>query len=135
MAPNGFLQKLWRVQRRLVEDARPCLAGTGLDPKRAFLLAQVERGLRPGEIADRLHLPPPSVSHLLADLEAAGWLVREPDPEDRRRQRLRLTEAGRARLEAARRCLEAASNALLKALSEEERATLFALLDRLEEEP
>jgi len=129
------MQKLWRIQRRLLEHARPCLAETGLDPKRAFLLAQVERGHRPGEIAERLHLPPPSVSHLLADLEAAGWLVREPDPEDRRRQRLRLTEEGRARLASARRCLEAASTALLKALSEDEQAALFALLDRLEEEP
>ena len=129
------MQKLWRIQRRLLEDARPCLAETGLDPKRAFLLAQVERGHRPGEIAERLHLPPPSVSHLLADLEAAGWLVREPDPEDRRRQRLRLTEAGKERLTAARACLDAASEALLKNLSEKERSTLFALLDRLEEEP
>jgi DNA-binding MarR family transcriptional regulator len=28
-------------------------------------------------------------------LEAAGWITREPDPTDRRRQRVRLTAAGR----------------------------------------
>ena len=133
MAPSGLLQKLWRIQRRLLTDARPCLSETELDPKRAFLLAQVEQGRRPSEIANRLHLPPPSVSHLLAELEAAGWLVREPDPEDRRRQRLRLTQEGRARLETARRCLESASAALLERLTPEEREELSNLLDRLEE--
>jgi len=129
---NGFLQKLWRVQRRLVSEARPCLAGTGLDPRRSLLLALVERGLGPGEIAGELHLSPPNVSRLLADLEGRGWLVRAPHPEDRRRQRLALTEEGRGRLEAARRCLEAAGERLLGALSAGEREELFRLLERLE---
>jgi len=105
-----------------------------MDPKRFFLLAQIERGGRPGTLAQHLHLPPPSVSHLLAGLEEAGLIVRRPNPEDRRSTLLALTEEGRARLAAARRCLEAAGEAALARLDEAEKRTLIQLLERLEEE-
>ncbi len=128
-----FLTRLWRLQRRLLERAKPCLQKEGIDPKRYFLLAQIERGGRPGTLAQDLHLPPPSVSHLLAGLEEAGLIVRRPNPEDRRSTLLALTDLGRARLAAARRCLEAAGEAALARLDEDEKRALIQLLDRLEE--
>jgi DNA-binding MarR family transcriptional regulator len=48
------------------------------------------------ELAERLRLDKSSVSRLAAELEAAGLLVRERDPGNHRRYRLRLTERGRA---------------------------------------
>jgi len=131
---NGFLALLWRIQRRLLEDARPCLEELGTRPQHVFLLAQAARGKRPGEIAQTLHLPPPSVSHLLGDLEEKGWIERRPDPNDRRRLLPELTPEGRRQLEAARRCLEQASARLLGRLAPEERSSLLSLLARLEEE-
>ncbi len=132
---NGwtFLTRLWRLQRRLLERAKPCLQREGIDPKRFFLLAQLERDDRPSKLAQGLHLAPPSVSHLLAGLEEAGLIVRKPDPSDRRSTRIELTDTGRARLRAARNCLEAASQAALARLDEEEQRTLLALFERLEE--
>ena len=130
----SFLTRLWRLQRRLLERAKPCLQREGIDPKRFFLLAQIERGNRPSELAQALHLPPPSVSHLLGGLEEAGLIVRRPNPSDRRSTLLELTPAGRERLAAARACLEAASEAALARLKEDEREELVRLLERLEEE-
>jgi len=57
-------------------------------------------GLRPSELADRLQISKQSVNDLLHDLEARGYLVREPDPDDGRARVVRLTDRGRA-LEAA----------------------------------
>jgi len=130
---NGLLTRLWRVQRRLLEHARPCLEELGAGPKHVFLLAQAARGRNPSEIARILHLSPPSVSHLLGDLEERGWIHRRPDPRDRRRLVPELTPEGRRLLEEARRCLEAASARLLGRLDPAERRSLLLLLSKLEE--
>ena len=53
-------------------------------------------GNRPSEIADRLQVSKQSVNDLLRDLEARGYLVREPDPTDGRARVVRLTDRGRA---------------------------------------
>ena len=58
-------------------------------------------GLRPSELADRLQVSKQSVNDLLHDLEARGYLVREPDPGDRRARVVRLTDRGRALEDAA----------------------------------
>ena len=58
-------------------------------------------GLRPSELADRLQVSKQSVNDLLHDLEARGYLVREPDPRDRRARVVRLTDRGRALEDAA----------------------------------
>ena len=53
-------------------------------------------GNRPSELADRLQVSKQSVNDLLHDLEARGYLVREPDPTDGRARVVRLTDRGRA---------------------------------------
>ncbi len=58
-------------------------------------------GLRPSELADRLQISKQSVNDLLRDLEARGYLVREPDPGDGRARVVRLTARGRALEDAA----------------------------------
>lgn len=54
--------------------------------------------MSPGELASAEHVQPQSLTRALAGLEAAGLLVRSPDPQDGRRSRLRVTEAGRDEL-------------------------------------
>src|ERR687889_768887 len=53
-----------------------------------------EDGLRMGEIARRSRLPKQTLTTLVPQLERAGLVAREPDPDDGRASRLRLT--GRA---------------------------------------
>jgi DNA-binding MarR family transcriptional regulator len=46
-----------------------------------------------GELAGRLGLSLPTVSGVLADLDRAGYVEREPDPGDRRRTIARIAPA------------------------------------------
>lgn len=50
--------------------------------------------LRPGELALRLHVSPPTASRLVEKLSCAGLVARTPDPEDSRASLVALTSAG-----------------------------------------
>ena len=56
--------------------------------------------------------------------------MRERDPDDRRRHIVELSRMGRATLEHAEQLLAAVQDDVLEALSDDERATLHALLLR-----
>ncbi|NDY58743.1 MarR family transcriptional regulator [Desulfovibrio sulfodismutans] len=56
-----------------------------------FTLATAERPLSQREIADRIFVESPTVVRLLDRLEKLGWVRREPSPQDRRRNLVRLT--------------------------------------------
>jgi DNA-binding MarR family transcriptional regulator len=53
-----------------------------------------------GDLADDLIMTPRNITGLVDHLERDGLVARVPDREDRRSVRARLTEAGRARIEA-----------------------------------
>ena len=50
----------------------------------------------PAELSRSLMLSPAGMTSRLDRLEDAGWIRREPDPDDRRRLLIVLTDAGRA---------------------------------------
>ena len=52
-------------------------------------------GLRPTELAERIHVTKQSVNDVLRDMEDLGYLVRVPDATDGRARVIRLTERGR----------------------------------------
>jgi DNA-binding MarR family transcriptional regulator len=68
---------------------------------------------------------------LLNELEDLGYVQRRRDPTDRRRHVVELTDVGRAALERAEAAQESLGDELFAALSDEERATLRSLLDRV----
>jgi DNA-binding MarR family transcriptional regulator len=55
-----------------------------------------------GELAAREQVAPPSITRVVAKLEAAGLVARHGDSTDRRVSRVAITPAGRRRLEANR---------------------------------
>lgn len=55
-------------------------------------------GSRPGQLAARAGLSKQAMNHLLTQLERSGYLVRRPDPRDRRTRVVSLTERGNAAL-------------------------------------
>ncbi|HEY2479796.1 MAG TPA: MarR family transcriptional regulator [Solirubrobacterales bacterium] len=67
------------------------------------------------DLAAAERVRPQSMAQTVGDLEADALVERNPDPDDRRRALVRLTEAGRARIEADRRARE---GWLVKALEE-----------------
>jgi len=78
---------------------------------------------------------PQSMAQTVHDLEAAALVSRRPDPDDRRRQLVELTRAGRELLRATRARREGwLTGALERELSASERAALagaLALLGRV----
>jgi amino-acid N-acetyltransferase len=83
------------------------------------------------ELADRLMLDKGWISRGVDRLVAAGLVRRAPDPADRRRIRLRLSAAGRARAAALDECLDAHASALVGDFAHDEERQLTALLARV----
>ena len=79
-------------------------------PQYLVMLLLWERDDRPvGDLGQALALESSTLTPLLKRMEAAGHVIRQRDPEDERRVRIRLTEAGWALQEQARQipqCLD-----------------------------
>ncbi|MDR3299540.1 MAG: MarR family transcriptional regulator [Candidatus Accumulibacter sp.] len=83
------------------------------------------------ELLEMLHIRSASLSELVIKLEKHGHIARQRDAKDKRGFLLRLIDSGRAALSAhQRRHTESAAN-FFSVLTETERNTLFALLNRL----
>lgn len=81
-------------------------------------------------VARRLGLDRSTAGTVVRTLEAGGYITRVVGP-DRRRRRLALTDAGRARLEALHGCAAAALDRLLEPLTGDELTALSDLLRKL----
>jgi len=87
-----------RLVRAQVRTHRP--AGLSLPQVRALAFVNGDPDCAPSQLAEYLMLSRPAVTRLLDALVRRGLLTRRLDPADRRRLKLSLTRAGRARLEA-----------------------------------
>lgn len=90
-----------------------------------------ETGWRLGDLRKKVLIDNSKMTRIADYLEQQGWATRQPDPEDRRGQRLLLTEAGADHLATARAAHEAALQTWFAPLSESEKADLLYLLDAL----
>ena len=88
--------------------------------------------LTAGELARRTGVSGAAVSQLVATLDQSGWIERSQAPEDRRRQALALTEAGRSVYRTAARLVHSRVGELLTAFPAPEVDRLGRLLERLE---
>lgn len=73
-------------------------SGVSLDRASVSILRYIAESepLRPGVLAVRLSVEASHVTRQLRQLESYGHVLRVPDPEDRRAQRVQITEAGLA---------------------------------------
>jgi len=85
-----------------------------------------------GALAAAEHVRPPSITRQVRDLEAAGLVVREADPADRRVQRISATAKGRRVLEEGRARRVAMLTAALNRLPAAELPALEAAIDIIE---
>lgn len=90
-----------RLGHRIVEGVNA--AGFDQRPAHSAVLAHIDidGGTRLTTIAARASITPQAVGELIDDLERLGYVVRRPDPQDRRAKRIVLTERGL-------RCVDAA---------------------------
>ncbi len=109
----------------------------GLGAARLSVLSQLYRlgPLTPTQVARQERVKLQTLTRLLADLEAEGLLLRQPDPADARRTLLTLTPAGALVLTGEVHRREASlARALATALDPAERTQLLAacaLMDRV----
>lgn len=92
------------------------LAGVPLDRAAVALLRQIadSEPQRPGELAARLGVEASHVTRTVQQLQKSGYVTRVPDPDDRRAQRIELTDAG---VEAIAKVREAGVRGMQRALS------------------
>ncbi len=118
-----------RLNRRLRQQAL-----AGLSPAQASALGTVKRLGSPtlGELAVAEQVQPPTVTRLVAGMEAAGLLAREVDAGDRRVVRVRITADGRRTMQRIRTLKNAFLSRQLAALDPDEQAAAWALVALLE---
>jgi len=116
------------VLRRVVEPL-------GLTPVQADALSRVlaRDGLSLNELAERLHVDPPTLSGVVECLVTAGYAERREDSQDRRRLRLFATAKARQIQEPLARAEARREAVLTSGLSAAETEQLKGLLRRVAE--
>jgi DNA-binding MarR family transcriptional regulator len=119
-----------RLSRQLRQEA-----GTGLTPSQLSVLASLDRcgALTLGELAERERVAPPSITKVVAKLEEAELIRREPEPADRRVTRVRLTAKGGRLLTSSRQRKNAWLAGQLADLPAADRARVTRAIDVLEQ--
>jgi DNA-binding MarR family transcriptional regulator len=112
------------AERLKVIDLAPSDAGI-------LRLLRVAAGLSQQELAARLKIHPSRLVAILDNLEKRGFVERRANPDDRRLYSLHLTTGGEEALGNIGKVAREHQEALLAALSKEERDTLAALLLRV----
>ena len=111
---SGILADLWQLMHSVLDESEPALEGLGLSAKAFFALESVGDAPFPAQLSRRLHLPPPTVTYLIKQLEERGFLERRAEPGDLRKFRLVPTPAG---LDAVRHGREALGRAFAERLA------------------
>jgi DNA-binding MarR family transcriptional regulator len=116
---------------RIVEGVNA--AGFPNRPAHSSVMAHidVEGGTRLTTIAARANITPQAVGELVDDLERLGYVVRQPDPADRRAKRIVLTQRGRESVAAAFEVIGALETELEDLLGSADLAHLHDMLGRI----
>ncbi len=96
-----------------------------------LMLLDLEKGQRLVDLSERLMLARSTITRIVDQLEKRDFVRRVPDPEDRRAQRVILTELGAERREEAHVAHEESLQRRLSMLSDDERRQLSGLLSKM----
>lgn len=95
------------------------------------VLSQQENGMTMGDLSRSLHVRPPTASKTVARLASQGLVERESNSPDGRVVRVKLTEAGRERLNAVAGAVEKLESELVDLFDNKEAKRLRKALRRL----
>jgi DNA-binding MarR family transcriptional regulator len=96
--PRPLIFHLYTTYQRAGRLVARALEGTGIRPEDAALYSALDRDgpLTPSGLADRLGVGPSTLTYRLKALEAAGVIVRRPNPDDGRSALVELSPDGRS---------------------------------------
>ncbi|WP_394433048.1 MarR family winged helix-turn-helix transcriptional regulator [Streptomyces sp. SGAir0957] len=129
-AVNALRSAVMRLSRRLKHQR----VDESLSPTEMSVLGTLAGcgSATPGELARKEHVQPPSMTRIVALLEAKGLVALEPHPEDRRQKVVTSTERAETMLAESRRKRNAWLADLAVGLDEDEWAKLRAAAPVLE---
>ncbi|MFL1381646.1 MULTISPECIES: MarR family winged helix-turn-helix transcriptional regulator [unclassified Nocardiopsis] len=116
--------------RRVAGDA---LAAVGARRDHFVVLAALAEfgDASQADLSGRTRIYTSDLVSVLNDLVDGGWVRRAPDPADKRRNVITITDEGGRRLAELDRVLAEVNEHVMAPLDREERAQLFALLGRI----
>jgi len=125
----GTFGRFGRVHAQASRAIEAVFARHGLSTGEFDVLASLRRAgapfaRTPGELSRALMLSPGGMTNRIDRLESAGWVRREPDPDDRRSLRVVLTDEGLALVDRAVTDHVENETALLKGLTTAQRQAL-----------
>jgi len=132
--PTWLVGRVAARGRELVADA---IAAEGLKlVQLAVLAATADYGpVAQADLGRRLAVDPKDMVVILNHLQEAVFVLRTPDPADRRKNAITITPEGEAVLARCVALAESANAELLASLSPTEQRQLTALLSRVHEAP
>ena len=103
-----------------------------------MLLFILSKGLEEGavlpsqkQLAQWLHVSPATVANSLKSLERGGYVHKEQDPQDARRNRVSITEKGRQAVLECVKVFETVDNQMLQGFSPEDQAQLMRYQEQM----
>ncbi|MGC5166155.1 MarR family winged helix-turn-helix transcriptional regulator [Luteimicrobium sp. DT211] len=134
--PTGgdFVAVLHAAMRAVRREAEAQLGEDAVAPGQLRLLRMLDRAggvQRPSALAETLDVSPRSVTSKVDAAERDGYVVRHPDPSDRRATLVELTEHGRAVLVRVGNLRATGAGGLLERLTPAEQQELVRLLRRV----
>ena len=132
--PEALAESFLRVARRLRRETslRTAPLGLNLHQSRALRVIGDAGPLRPSEVAERLGIVARSATDAVSGLVTSGFVERTTDPADGRALLLSLSPSGRAALAKVERIRTEVGRDFFGRLPATDRATLAAVLDRLD---
>ncbi len=135
-APIQVLSRISRIAQLLDERRSQAFAEHGLAAHEFDVLAALRRSgapyeQTPGQLIEATHVTSGTMTNRLDRLAERNLIVRRAHPADGRQINIRLTAAGRRKVDAAFEALLASEEALLHSMTTTQRSTLAAGLTRL----
>jgi DNA-binding MarR family transcriptional regulator len=133
VAPMEVLSRLSRVAQRLDRQRAKAFSAHDLESWEFDVLAALRRSgepftLSPGQLVRETFVTSGTMTNRIDRLAARGLVEREDHPEDRRGVLVRLTSAGRSKVDAALSDLLAAEQIMLRSLTRADQDQLVRTL-------
>lgn len=110
----------------------------GLTPGEVMLLIRInklvqpeEQGIKVSDISSSMRVAPPSITQLINNLEAGGYVERSMDKSDRRAVRVKLTKKGEEVVGKATEVFFQSINGLIEYLGEEKSKDLINIMENV----